>query len=84
MFGDPADGNFTIFTIATEKGSKENLTDYRWWTSLPQNNETFRYDFFEYPGSLSQRLELNFSNEIYKNNRTAQFKFLTPFEQNEL
>ena len=53
MFGDPADGNFTIFTIATEKGSKENLTDYRWWTSLPQNNKTFRYDFFEYPGSMS-------------------------------
>ena len=35
LFGDPDDGNFTIFTIATEKGTKENLTDYRWWTSVP-------------------------------------------------
>lgn len=35
FFGDPADGNLTIFTIATEKATKVNLTDYRWWTSVP-------------------------------------------------
>ena len=83
IFGDPDDGNFTIFTIATERGSKENLTDYRWWTSLPRNNKTFRYDFFEYPGSLSEQ-NVNMSNKIYMNNKTAQFKFVTSFEQNEL
>ena len=52
FFGDPDDGNFTIFTIATEKATKENLTDYRWWTSIPQMNDTWRYDFFEYPASF--------------------------------
>jgi hypothetical protein len=83
MFGDPADGNFTEFTIATERGSKENLTDYRWWTSLPSTNKTFRYDFFEYPGSLYEQDE-DFSNKIYMSNKTAVFRFITSFEQNEI
>lgn len=84
LFGDPDDGNFTIFTLATEQGSKENLTDYRWWTSVPQSNKTWRYDFFEYPGSFYQDFDKNFSNVIWMKNNTAQFMFKAPFEHNEI
>lgn len=82
LYGDPEDGNFTDFTIATEKSSKAELDAYNWWCSIPYNDDENRYDFYNYPSSFYKQRG-NETNYIGKKNRTAKFKFKTSFEQNE-
>ena len=50
---------------------------------MPQKNKTYRYDFFEYPGSIYVDQSQSDANIISMVNNTVQFKFITAFEQNE-
>jgi hypothetical protein len=62
FYGDPASGNFTDFTIATEVSMKKNLTNYNWWCSVPKMEKENRYDFYDYYSSFS------LANATYNNN----------------
>ena len=79
LYGLVESTNFTDFTIATEKGSKANLTAYNWWCSRMKSDEDSRYDFYDYPASF-YIAKANDSNNITKENNTISFKFKTSFE----